>query len=271
VAAGVAGATVRGALRAIGDEGQPETPWARQNYHGRTVDLRGGPAMVAGLLAGSGALERHQLAAGVVAIGAAGGAGLFDDLRGDAQAKGLRGHLGALKAGRVTTGLIKLGVIGAGALAAAALEDARRGSGRAARLGLTLVDAALIAGSANLVNLLDLRPGRALKAAALPAAVLALKPGEGGPLAAGAVAAIGAALPADLEERTMLGDAGANALGAAIGLAAVRSLTPAGRAAALAGVTGLIFASEKVSFSRVIAGHPLLARWDAIGRLPGEA
>jgi hypothetical protein len=275
-AAGLGASVVRGVTRRY--ESNPAEDlvpdrWARQNYRGRTVDLRGGLALAGGLLAGMGAGERRDIGAGVAAIGTAAAAGLWDDAHGDAQAKGLGGHLKAVRAGRVTTGLVKLVAIGAGALAAAALEARPvAGRGRVAGLvggvGQVVADAALIAGAANLANLFDLRPGRALKVAALPAAALVLKPGEGGPPAAGVLAAIGAALPSDLEERTMLGDCGANALGAALGLAAVRGLSPQGRLAALAGVTGLTLASEKVSFSRVIAGCPVLAWWDGLGRLP---
>ncbi|MCQ6349962.1 hypothetical protein NPL98_28810, partial [Bacillus cereus] len=80
---------------------------------------------------------------------------------------------------------------------------------------------ALAAGCANLANLLDLRPGRALKVVLPPAALLVLAAGEaerprrGGTLALAALLPGLAALPADLRERGMLGDAGANVLGAA--------------------------------------------------------
>jgi hypothetical protein len=67
----------------------------------------------------------------------------------------------------------------------------------------------------------------------------------------------------------MLGDCGANALGAALGVAMVRSLPWPARLAAAASAVGLILASEKVSFSRVIATNPTLNRLDWLGRAAG--
>ncbi|RGA03648.1 hypothetical protein DI270_017940, partial [Microbispora triticiradicis] len=67
-------------------------------------------------------------------------------------------------------------------------------------------------------------------------------------------------------ERAMLGDAGANALGALLGLAATARLNRPARLAALAAVAGLTAASEKISFTKVIAGNPVLNRLDMLGR-----
>jgi hypothetical protein len=81
-------------------------------------------------------------------------------------------------------------------------------------------------------------------------------------------AAIGS-LPADLGERSMLGDCGANALGAGVGTAAASALPPPLRVVALAGVVALNLASERVSFSAVIDRHPALRWIDQWGRLDG--
>jgi hypothetical protein len=122
----------------------------------------------------------------------------------------------------------------------------------------------LIAGTANLVNLLDLRPGRAAKAAALAAAA-----GLGGPsgtLVAGPLGASLAVLPADLRERVMLGDCGANAVGALLGLRLAAVPGRSARTGALATVVGLTLASERVSFTRVIEATPVLRELDRLGR-----
>jgi len=127
------------------------------------------------------------------------------------------------------------------------------------------VGGALIAGTANLVNLLDLRPGRAVKAAAIAATPLLAHP-VAGPLAAGAMGAGASALPGDLGERDMLGDSGANALGALVGTAAVVAAPRPVRLALLAGVVALTLASERVSFTEVIARTPALRAIDEWGR-----
>jgi hypothetical protein len=75
-------------------------------------------------------------------------------------------------------------------------------------------------------------------------------------------------LPDDLGERAMLGDGGANALGAMLGAAAAVSLPRPARLALLAGIAGLTAASEKVSFTKVIASTPALHWLDMLGRRP---
>src|SRR5699024_8971506 len=74
------------------------------------------------------------------------------------------------------------------------------------------------------------------------------------------------ALPADLRERGMLGDAGANVLGAAVGAAATRRLSAPSRLTVLASVVALTLASERISFSAVIERTPALRALDRLGR-----
>lgn len=240
--------------------------WTRTNHAGHDVTLLEGPAVVAGLVAGTlaagtvPARTRWTLAAGLAAIGAV---GAYDDLLGTSDTKGLAGHLRALRGGQVTSGAVKIGVIGATGLLVAAAARADRGT--PVRHPGTVLDGALIAGAANLVNLLDLRPGRALKASALAAAVSVLSPRTRS-LALSVIAASLAAAAPDLAGRSMLGDCGANALGAAVGGLAVVGGRPRTRATGLAGVVLLTLASEKVSFSAVIESTPWLRRLDLAGR-----
>ncbi|MDQ1682055.1 MAG: hypothetical protein QOH99_596 [Frankiaceae bacterium] len=236
------------------------------NFRGRPVSLRGGPAAAAGIFAGglTGAVAAPTSGlpslALAVSSGAAAAAGWYDDTRADRtrQAKGLRGHLGALARGTVTTGAVKVAVLGAGGYASGRLLGAGRTN--------ALLRGALIAGTANLVNLLDLRPGRAAKATVMCGSLVALAGGAGAPVAGAAVGAALGGLSADLAEVTMLGDTGANALGAALGVALAASRFAVVRLAALAVVTGLTLASERRSFSAVIDRTPHLHRIDAWGR-----
>jgi UDP-GlcNAc:undecaprenyl-phosphate GlcNAc-1-phosphate transferase len=243
--------------------------WSRTNHRGGPVTLLEGPAAATGAALAAAltpGLPGGTRAALVTAAAGAGALGGYDDLAGSGDRRGFRGHLGALAHGEVSTGAVKLGGIGAAGLAASALL----GGGPLD----VAVNAGLIAGGANLLNLFDLRPGRAIKVAALAAAAIAATGRRGDRPASGATLAgipLGAALALvdeDLGERAMLGDAGANALGAVLGAAAAASLPRSGRAAVLAGVVALTAASEKISFTKVIRRTPPLHWLDMLGRRP---
>jgi hypothetical protein len=194
----------------------------------------------------------------LLATVAAAGLGAYDDLAGHTHARGLRGHAMALRTGVVTSGLVKMVGLTAAGLAAAPSRP-RRG-------GRLAVDVVLIAGTANLVNLLDLRPGRASKVVVGLGLPLTASTGPAGDLAAGVVGVGLALLPEDLTETQMLGDCGANALGAAIGWALAARLRGAGRGAAAAVVVALTVVSERVSFTELIERRPMLAAVDRWGR-----
>jgi UDP-N-acetylmuramyl pentapeptide phosphotransferase/UDP-N-acetylglucosamine-1-phosphate transferase len=251
--AAAARATLAGAVTVRGLE--------RTNFRGRPVTLAGGPALAVGASVGAiaGAGDARVATAAAVAGLGSGAVGLYDDLVGgrpEHTAKGFRGHLTALREGRVTSGLVKIAGVGASALLASALLPRKRAVD-------VLLGAGVIAGAANLVNLLDLRPGRAIKAGLILGTPLSARSG----VASGALGAAGALLPADLNEEIMLGDAGANALGALLGTAFVARAGTAGRLAALAGLVALTAASEKVSFTQVIQRTPGLRELDELGRL----
>lgn len=242
--------------------------WTRTNHRGEQITLLSGPAVTMGAVAGSAAasgLNRRIRIALLVAGSGAAAFGGYDDLAGDGSSRGFRGHLGALTRGEVTTGAVKLAGIGATGLAAALLASDRgaENAGWADRV----INAGLVAGGANLINLFDLRPGRATKVALAVGGLLAAAPGDAGARAAAPAAAAAALLPEDLAEHAMLGDAGANALGAMLGVAAT-ALPRRGRLAALGVVVGLTAASEVVSFTRVIERTPALRWLDMLGRRP---
>ncbi|MET8337071.1 hypothetical protein ABZV14_29880 [Streptosporangium canum] len=249
--------------------GDAET-WDRTNHRGEPITLLEGPAFVAGAGAAAAVLPGLPVrvrAAVLTAVAGSGALGAYDDLYGATSSKGFKGHLSALAKGEVTSGAVKILGIGVTGLAAAALTS--RGPVD------TAVNGALVAGAANLANLFDLRPGRAIKVGLLTGApLLAAGLWRDAPvpatLAALPIGAAVALLPEDLGERAMLGDAGANALGALLGLAASVALGRPGRLAVLGTVVALTAASEKVSFTKFIAGNPVLNRIDLLGRRPVE-
>jgi len=278
--AGMGAGLARAALSAAASTAAASTGRAarleRTNYRGRSVSLVAGPALAAAasLSAGAGAAvegNRELAAAALVASLGAGAVGLYDDVVGPrtAQAKGFRGHLGALRAGRVSSGLVKVVGIGAVGLVAAAMLPSRRPHGRLGRIVDVALGAGVIAGTANVVNLLDLRPGRALKAGLIVGVPLVASSASSATAAAAAAGPVGAAaalLVDDLDERVMIGDSGANALGALLGVALAARTGLFGRTALLAGLGALTAASEKVSFTAVIDATPGLRELDRLGR-----
>jgi UDP-N-acetylmuramyl pentapeptide phosphotransferase/UDP-N-acetylglucosamine-1-phosphate transferase len=254
--------------------------FARENVRGRTVPTGAGVVIAITVLAVEAVVtvadalgadvDAGTIAGRRLALLAAVGfslLGLLDDLGGAGESGGFRGHLRALVGGRLTTGSVKL--LGGAALAivvvAAGTEDRP--------LGRLIADAALVALAANLGNLLDRAPGRVGKSVLVAGAVLFVATGFGDELAGVAlVLGCGAGLLVpDLRERCMLGDAGANALGAAVGVGTVLACSPGVRLAVLAGVAALNLASEVVSFSRVIRGVAPLRFADDLGRIRGDA
>ncbi|MGI4893982.1 MAG: hypothetical protein ACRYF3_02595, partial [Janthinobacterium lividum] len=235
--------------------------WARRNHRGHEVTLLEGPSVALAAAVGTLTSSSPWRAAALTAVLGSAAFGALDDL-GEADAdraagaRGLRGHLHALRRGRLTTGAWKVLGIGATGLAAAAVSSARAPRHAVGFLDV-LLGGALVAGSANLVNLFDLRPGRALKVSAVTALSLGVGSPGGStgvlptrPLAGAVLGTVVASLPEDLAGRSMLGDTGANALGALLGVAALARWRRPGRAAALAVVLGLTLASERISFSR---------------------
>jgi Glycosyl transferase family 2 len=166
--------------------------------------------------------------------------GLADDLWSGPE-RGFHAHL---RAG-ATTGTLKL--VG---IPAWALWRTRSVSG-----------AVLVGLAANLVNQLDTRPGRALKAFVLGSAALGGRP-------RGALAVAVLLAPYDHREMTMLGDAGSNALGAVLGLESVRRLTGRRRASVIGLLAAVTVLGERRSLGTLIEGTPGLKSLDALGRYP---
>jgi hypothetical protein len=273
-AAFVAGVLVAAALWVLMAPAFGAEVFARENYRGHILPTAVGVVAALAVL-GVDAVVTLAVAAGadpdaeavrglrLVTVASLGFAllGLLDDLGGAGESGGFRGHLRALAHGRLTTGAAKLF---GGAAVAVVVVSAREPDS----LGRLLADGALVALAANLGNLFDRAPGRTTKVTLVAFAVLVAAAGAQ-PVLAGVALAVGAGaglLTADLSERLMLGDAGANVLGAALGVGVVLVCSPGVRTAVLVVVALLNLASERVSFSRVINAVPPLRTADRWGR-----
>lgn len=189
--------------------------------------------------------------------------GFVDDLLGGGQDRGFRGHVRALAQGRLTTGFLKL--FGGAGVAVVLVATPGFATGR--RL---ITDAVLIALAANFANLLDLAPGRLIKASWVAYLPLAVVLGTDD-IAIAIAPIMGAALgllPDDLRERLMLGDTGANVIGATLGLGVVLGLGSEGRTGVLVALIVLNVLAELLSFSRVIERVRFLRAFDRWGQRP---
>lgn len=191
--------------------------------------------------------------------------GLIDDTLGGQRAgspapRGWRGHGAAAMRGELSTGALKA----VGSLGLALLVSDFTGLS----VGRWLLAAAVLVLATNALNLLDLRPGRALKVFVLLGAGLTIGSRELRPLWILGLF-VGPALVAgvyDLRERAMLGDTGANLLGALAGLWMVLTLSQTGQLIALALLVIVTVYGELRSISELVSRVPLLRGLDSWGR-----
>ena len=188
--------------------------------------------------------------------------GLLDDLLGSRETSGFKGHIKEALRGRFTTGFLK--ALGGFLLAVAASAPFSR------HIWELFLNGAIIAFCANLFNLLDMRPGRALKVF-LPflAGIIALNWSLENALipyllSVGAVALV--LFPGDLSGRFMLGDSGSNVLGATVGLGIAIGAGPWWNLGVLILLACLNLLSEKFSFSSIISSNRVLNWLDSLGR-----
>jgi UDP-N-acetylmuramyl pentapeptide phosphotransferase/UDP-N-acetylglucosamine-1-phosphate transferase len=253
-------------LRALSDGGH-----TRANYRDRALPFPFGvltlaaallaliPLELVQRLASTQVLPNELLPIAVYALGVL-ALGLLDDTLGHERARGWRGHGAATLRGELSTGALKA----AGSLGLALLAMSYMGLSN----GRWLLAAAVLVLATNVFNLLDLRPGRATKALVLLAAALAIGSADLHPLWQLGLFAAPALVAGvyDLRERVMLGDTGANLLGALAGLWLVLTLSGTGQLVALALLAAITLYGELRSISTFVERTPGLRRLDSWGR-----
>jgi len=263
-------------LRTLADGGH-----VKVNYRGRALPFPFGvltlaaallaliPLMLLAVLASADVFHAEIWPVAVYALGVL-ALGLIDDTFGErthgsdegerAAPRGWRGHGSAALRGELSTGALKA----AGSLGLALLAMSW--------LGLSderwLLAVGVLVLATNAFNLLDLRPGRSTKAFVLLG--LGLGIGSGSPrqlwtLGLFAAPALVAGLY-DLRERAMLGDTGANLLGALAGLWLVLTLSGTGQLIALILLAALTVYGELRSISGFVERTPGLRHLDSLGR-----
>jgi hypothetical protein len=233
-----------------------------RNHRGAEV-----PAVLGFVLAAGGIVSTVSVAAfdrvpaaGWIAAAAAAlvfAAGLADDLA-PGGPRGIRGHLRALAGGHVSSGIVKLVTGVAAAIVTVAAWPPRAGVTR-------IAGAVLIAAATNLWNGLDVRPGRAVKFSFFAAPAVLACPWPFAPFAPGVALAALLVVPWDAGERAMLGDAGANLLGFAVGVALYGALNDVQVVVAAVVAVGLNAVGETLTLSRAIDLVPPLRWYDRLG------
>jgi UDP-N-acetylmuramyl pentapeptide phosphotransferase/UDP-N-acetylglucosamine-1-phosphate transferase len=222
------------------------------------------PLMLLGRLASAGVFHPEALPIAVYALGVL-ALGLVDDVFGEpagerAVHRGWRGHGAAALRGELSTGTLK--AAGSLGLALFAMSFLGLSNGR------WLLAAAVLVLATNVFNLLDLRPGRSTKAFVLLGAALGIGSADARPLWSLGLFAAPALVAGfyDLRERAMLGDTGANLLGALAGLWLVLTLSSTGQLVALALLAVITVYGELRSISELVERTPGLRELDSWGR-----
>ncbi len=230
------------------------------------------PVMLLQVLASTDLLHPETVPIALYALGVL-ALGLVDDTLGERReapgsgepsgsvpARGWRGHGAALLRGELSTGALK--AVGSLGLALFATSMLGLSNGR------WLLATAVLVLATNAFNLLDLRPGRAVKAFVLLGLGVGLGSGEARPLWALGLFAAPALVAGfyDVRERAMLGDTGANLVGALAGLWLVLALSGAGQVIALALLALLTVYGELRSISDFVERTPGLRQLDSFGR-----
>jgi len=186
--------------------------------------------------------------------------GFIDDMLGQRDTLGFKGHFGALFKGRLTTGGLK--ALGGGLIALFVAVFNSQGWPD------IIINTLILALFTNTLNLLDLRPGRAIKGFLIFfLAILAAARGSIDLLLISPLlGAILAYFPSDLKARAMMGDAGSNVLGFSLGYLAAFSLSMTARLAVLIILVGIHLYTEKFSLTKTIENNILLRGIDELGR-----
>jgi UDP-GlcNAc:undecaprenyl-phosphate/decaprenyl-phosphate GlcNAc-1-phosphate transferase len=228
------------------------------------------PLLLLERLASSAVFHPEILPIAVYALGVA-TLGLIDDTLGEdlpghssragrPTRRGWRGHGRAALHGELSTGALKA----AGSLGLALFAMSFEGLSQSR----WLLAVGVLVLSTNVFNLLDLRPGRAIKAFVLLGGGLTLGSLDTRPLWSLGLFAAPALVAGlyDLRERAMLGDTGANLLGALAGLWLVLTLSETGQLVALGLLAAITVYGELRSISGFIERTPGLRALDSWGR-----
>lgn len=186
-------------------------------------------------------------------------AGILDDIIGNRDVSGLKGHFKSLFKGNLTTGGFKA-VFGGfvGILVSVVISKS---------ISDIIINTLIIALSTNLMNLLDLRPGRAIKVyLAIIISIFTTLTGYIKVLPLLILPNVLAYFKYDLKAKAMMGDTGSNVLGISIGILMVLGYSFNIRLTWLVFLVLIHLLTEKYSLTKIIENNKVLNFIDKLGR-----
>lgn len=239
----------------------------RKNYRGEMIPVGMGIAFIPALMVNSAILtyfniEHDRLLLIFVllfAVMAMAFAGIMDDAIGNRYVTGLKGHFLSMFKGRLTTGGFKA-VLGGfiGIVVSAAVADNILG---------VVVGTLVVALATNFMNLLDLRPGRAIKVYLIISILVLIFAGDfNRQLYMLLLPGVVSYFIFDLKALSMMGDAGSNVLGVFIGVMIVISFSIQVQLVCLVGLIAIHVLTEKYSLTKLIEQNSVLNFIDKLGR-----
>ncbi|MFP4660880.1 MAG: UDP-N-acetylmuramyl pentapeptide phosphotransferase [Halanaerobiales bacterium] len=238
----------------------------KKNYKGQSVPVVGGVVLIVFsmlfyyILYLINFIERGLLEIYLFIVIIIGLMGLLDDIKGSKESQGLSGHLKSLMKGYLTTGILKIIIT----LVLSILVSVQISN---YNIYIHIINAAVITLMTNFLNLLDLRPGRSMKFFLIVSFLLILLKKNSIVYFLPLLAVFVFYFPFELKGRIMLGDSGANLLGAVLGFNTIIIIDSLFYKLVI--MLFLLFMniiSEKISFSSVISRNRTLRWIDQFGR-----
>lgn len=186
--------------------------------------------------------------------------GLLDDLVGEKDIKGFKGHIKAFFKGIMTTGLLKAGMGFFIALFISIIFSKN--------ILDIVINTLVISLFTNLINLFDLRPGRSIKVFLLMSIIMLLTSAiiEYNFILYSIYGILFIYFPIDLKAKAMMGDVGSNAIGITLGVYCILTQTMLARLIYLLILVVVHILAEKISFTKIIENNKLLNFLDNLGR-----
>jgi len=239
------------------------TRLSKTNYKGEPVITGGGLFFICGSIVIWVLYQLNRIGDQVILqqliflVSIIGAVGYIDDLAGGKEYQGFKGHLKSVLEGQLTTGLLKALISLVAVFLVINIEKIN--------IYHKITNLLVILLMTNLINLFDLRPGRALKFFLILSVPLFVQ-GNFFLYLLPVFLIMTVYLSLELQGKVMLGDTGSNTLGAILGIGYIKTFSIINKIFLLVFLLFLNIAAERISFSGVIQKNRYLRWFDHLGR-----